>query len=52
MINGLNNFKELYKIEYDSVIKDDLFPTKDGLTMGEVIKEINNYSQRKCCSCH
>jgi len=41
----LNNFKELYKIEYDSVIKDDLFPTKDGLTMGEVIKEINNYAK-------
>ena len=27
----LVKFKELYDIEYDSVIKDDLFPTKDGL---------------------
>ena len=41
----LNNFKKLYKIEYDSVIKNDLFPTKEGLTMGEVIKEINIYTK-------
>jgi acetolactate synthase-1/2/3 large subunit len=40
-----NDFKKLYKIEYESVIKDDLFPTKEGLTMGEVIKEINNYTK-------
>ncbi|GGD14832.1 biosynthetic-type acetolactate synthase large subunit [Hyunsoonleella pacifica] len=37
-------FKDLYAIEYDAVIKDDLLPEKDGLTMGEVLKEINNYS--------
>ncbi len=34
-------FKDLYKIEFDKVIKNDLHPTKDGLTMGEVLKEIN-----------
>ena len=34
-------FKNLYKIEYDKVIKNDLHPTKDGLTMAEVLKEIN-----------
>jgi acetolactate synthase-1/2/3 large subunit len=34
-------FKELYKIEFDKVIKNDLEPTKDGLTMGEVLKAIN-----------
>ena len=34
-------FKDLYAIEYDSVIKNDLYPTKEGLTMGEVLKEIN-----------
>jgi len=34
-------FKDLYKIEYDKVIKDDLHPTKEGLTMAEVLKEIN-----------
>ena len=38
-------FKDLYKIEYDKVIKDDLHPTKDGLTMGEVLKEINTYTK-------
>ena len=36
-----NQFKEKYKIEYDAVIKEELHPTKNGLTMAEVIKEIN-----------
>ena len=34
-------FKELYEVEYKKVIHDDLNPKKEGLTMGEVIKEIN-----------
>ncbi len=34
-------FKDLYAIEYEKVIKHDLHPTKEGLTMGEVLKEIN-----------
>ena len=34
-------FKDLYAIEFEKVIKDDLYPTKEGLTMGEVLKEIN-----------
>ncbi|GAA3596330.1 biosynthetic-type acetolactate synthase large subunit [Flavivirga amylovorans] len=34
-------FKDLYAIEFEKVIKDDLHPTKEGLTMGEVLKEIN-----------
>ncbi len=37
-------FKDYDKIEYDKVIKNDLYPSKDGLTMGEVLKEINNAS--------
>ena len=37
----LQKFKDLYQIEYKKVIKNDLYPTKVGLTMGEVIKEIN-----------
>ena len=37
----LNDFKKLYKIEYEKVIHNDLNPVKDGLTMGEVMKEIN-----------
>jgi acetolactate synthase-1/2/3 large subunit len=32
------------KIEYEKVINLDLNPTKDGLTMGEVLKEINRAS--------
>ena len=36
-----NVFKEKYKIEYDTIIKNDIHPTKAGLTMGEVIEEIN-----------
>jgi acetolactate synthase-1/2/3 large subunit len=40
-------FKDLYAIEYEKVIKDDLYPTKEGLTMGEVLKEINIQSEGK-----
>jgi len=34
-------FKDLYTIEYNQVIKPQLEPTKEGLTMGEVIEGIN-----------
>ena len=37
----LQKFKDLYDIEYEKVIKNDLHPTTEGLTMGEVLKEIN-----------
>ena len=40
-------FKDLYKIEYEKVIKHDLYPTKEGLTMAEVLKEINIQSEGK-----
>ena len=40
-------FKDLYQIEYDKVIKNDLYPTKEGLTMAEVLKEINIQSEGK-----
>ncbi|WP_299049877.1 biosynthetic-type acetolactate synthase large subunit [uncultured Polaribacter sp.] len=38
-------FKDLYAIEYNKVIKDDIHPTKEGLTMGEVLKEINSQTK-------
>jgi acetolactate synthase I/II/III large subunit len=37
----LQKFNDLYDIEYQKVIKNDLDPTSQGLTMGEVLKEIN-----------
>ncbi|HMQ45497.1 MAG TPA: thiamine pyrophosphate-binding protein, partial [Mariniflexile sp.] len=37
----LQEFHDLYHIEFEKVIKHDLSPTKEGLTMGEVIKQIN-----------
>lgn len=37
-------FKDLYAIEFEKVIKNDLHPTKEGLTMGEVLNEINIHS--------
>jgi len=40
----LSKFKELYKVEYKKVIKDDLFPSQEKLTMGEVIASINKYT--------
>ena len=38
-------FKDLYAVEYEKVIKHDLHPTKEGLTMAEVLKEINNQTK-------
>ncbi len=38
-------FKNLYAIEYEKVIKNDIHPTKEGLTMGEVLKEINSQTK-------
>ncbi|MBU3011067.1 biosynthetic-type acetolactate synthase large subunit [Polaribacter vadi] len=38
-------FADLYAIEYEKVIKNDLYPTKEGITMGEVLKEINIQSK-------
>jgi acetolactate synthase-1/2/3 large subunit len=37
----LNQFKNAYQYEYDKIIHKDLHPTKEGLTMGEVIRLIN-----------
>ncbi len=37
-------FDALDKIEYDKVIKSDLFPKKEGLTMGESVEMINKHS--------
>jgi acetolactate synthase I/II/III large subunit len=36
----LDEFKKCYDIEYEKVIKHDLFPEKPGLTMGEVMRRI------------
>jgi acetolactate synthase-1/2/3 large subunit len=43
----LDEFKSKFKEEFETVIKDDLYPTKPGLTMGEVINEINQASGNK-----
>lgn len=43
----LDEFKKLYEIEYNKVIKDDILPTKEGLTMGEVINIINKKTYGK-----
>jgi len=37
----LLEFKKLYEVEYETIITNDLNPTKTGLTMGEVMKYIN-----------
>ncbi|WP_339654258.1 biosynthetic-type acetolactate synthase large subunit [uncultured Maribacter sp.] len=42
-----NKFKEKYQIEFDTIITNDIHPTKPGLTMGEVIEEINLASNNK-----
>ncbi len=40
-------FKKKYQIEFDTVISKDIHPTKVGLTMGEVIEQINIASKNK-----
>jgi acetolactate synthase-1/2/3 large subunit len=41
-----NEFKELYKIELESVINEELKPTNDkGISMGETIEMINKHSK-------
>src|SRR5690606_8842792 len=40
-------FKEKYAIEFEKVIKDDIHPEKPGLTMGEVIEQINIASKHQ-----
>ncbi len=40
-----NKFTELYNIEYDKVIKHDLYPSTKGIRMAEVLKEINIQSK-------
>ena len=37
----IEEFKKLDKIEYEKVIKNDFFPKKEGITMGEVIHRVN-----------
>jgi len=39
--NWLNEFSKLYQKEYKTIIKNQFNPTKNGLTMGEVINKIN-----------
>jgi acetolactate synthase-1/2/3 large subunit len=39
--NWLNEFTKLYQIEYETIIKNQFNPSKNGLTMGEVVNKIN-----------
>ena len=43
----LAEFEKKHKIEFDTVIEKDIHPTKPGLTMGEVIEQINVASGHK-----
>ncbi|NKI32451.1 biosynthetic-type acetolactate synthase large subunit [Croceivirga thetidis] len=40
-------FDKKHKEEFEAVIKNDIHPTKPGLTMGEVIEEVNKASEHK-----
>lgn len=42
-----NVFKEKYEVEFEKVIKHDIYPDKPGLTMGEVIDQINKASKHQ-----
>ncbi|MFV5686565.1 biosynthetic-type acetolactate synthase large subunit [Flavobacterium sp. GB2R13] len=40
-----NEFKEMYKIELEEVINEELKPKKEGISMGETIEMINKHSK-------
>lgn len=40
-VSWIQEFKDLYEIEYNKVIKNDFYPDKEGMTMPEVINKIN-----------
>jgi acetolactate synthase I/II/III large subunit len=40
-----NEFKEMYKIELEAVINEELKPKKEGISMGETIEMINKHSK-------
>lgn len=42
-----NEFKKYDQEEYDVVIKNELYPEKQGLTMGEVLELINKHSNNE-----
>ena len=44
-ISWISRFDKLMKVENEKVIKKDMFPVKNGLTMGESIKSINNHTK-------
>ena len=44
-VSWISRFDKLMKIENEKVIKKDLFPEKNGLTMGESIKSINRHTK-------
>ena len=37
----INQFKELQKVEYDKIIKHELYPTENGLKMSEVVRIVS-----------
>ena len=41
----LQKFQDLYQIEYNKIIKNDLAPTTGGLTMGEVLHGVNQMTK-------
>jgi acetolactate synthase-1/2/3 large subunit len=41
----VKEFKQADTIEYKKVIHSDIFPTKPGLTMGEVIRRVSDYTK-------
>ena len=43
--NWLKEFSDLYEIEFTKVIDEEINPSKKGLTMGEVIKYINEFTK-------
>ena len=41
----IQKFRDLYQIEYQKVIKNEIYPTSDLLTMAETIEKINQHTE-------
>lgn len=43
----VNEFKKAHEVELKKIIQSDLYPKKAGLTMGEVIRRVSDYSKNE-----
>ncbi len=43
----VKEFNDAYQVEYEKIIEKDLYPSKDGITMGEVIRRVSEQTNQE-----